>query len=104
MAIPKPAIEYKEFYNKDRSLPEPRWGGKVEEAKIQCPWCNSQDMYYSAHPNNPEEVFSDPVRCKSCGHISDWFEAFKQRVQHPTDTPREIIRGAGGARTNQISH
>jgi len=87
-------IIYKEFYNKDRGLPEPRWGGKVEEAVIQCPTCGSTGMYYSGSPDDPEEMFgaAGDVRCKSCGHITDWFEALKQREHHLTDTPREVIR------------
>lgn len=84
-------IVYKEFYNKDRGLPEPLWGGKVEEAQVQCPTCGSTDMYYSAAPEDPEEIFSNTVRCKHCGHITDWFEAFSQKVHHPTDTPREVM-------------
>ena len=91
MVTPKPAIKYKEFYNKDRCLSEPRLGGKAEETVVQCPWCGSTDMYYSADPDDPEKVFSNTVRCKNCGHITDWFEAFKQREHHPTDTPIEVV-------------
>jgi len=75
------AIIYKEFYNKDRGLPEPIWGEKTKDYKdtaLQCPVCGSTDMHYSAHPDDPEEVFTDTVRCKSCGHITDWYEAYKQ--------------------------
>ncbi len=93
-------IVYKKFYNKDsqgREIrgPEPRWGGKVEEAKIQCPTCGSTNMYYSGSPDDPEELFgtAGSVRCKHCGHITDWFEALKQRKHHPTDNPREVVGG-----------
>ena len=86
------AITYKESYNKDRGLPEPILGGKVREPELQCPTCSSRDMHYSAHPDDPEEILRDFVRCSRCGHITDWHEAFKQRQNHPTDTPREIIR------------
>jgi len=88
MVTPKPAVTYKEFYNEDRGLPEPRWSSKV--AGLQCPTCNSVDMYYSGTPDDPEEVFSD-VRCGNCGHITDYWEAFKQRTNHPASTPREVI-------------
>lgn len=90
-----PAITYKEFYNKDRGLPEPKWGGKVEEPELQCPWCGSRDMYYSGSPDDPEEMFgaAGNVRCKHCGHITDWFEALKQREHHPTETPRVVVGG-----------
>ncbi len=87
-------ITYKEFYNKDRGLPEPVWGNKVPGPAIQCPTCGSTDMYYSGSPDSPEEVIAaaGDVRCKHCGHITDWFEALKQREHHPTDTPRAVIR------------
>ncbi|MBA7664309.1 hypothetical protein ES703_72367 [subsurface metagenome] len=87
-------IVFKELYNKDRGLPEPLWGRKVEEAEIQCPTCGSTDMCYSGSPDDPEEIFgaAGNVRCRNCGRITDWFEALKQREHHPTDTPREVIR------------
>ncbi len=86
---PQPAVEYKEFYNKDRELPEPRWSSRV--AGLQCPTCGSVEMYYSGSPDDPGEV-SEMVRCGLCGHITDYYEAFKQRKYHPTDTPREVVR------------
>lgn len=88
-------IVFKEFYNKDRSLPEPKWGNKVEEPTVQCPWCNSTDMYYSGSPDDPEEVFGSvgSVRCRNCGHITDWYEAWKQRKHHSTDTQRRVVIG-----------
>ena len=89
----KQPIVFKEFYNKDRDLPEPLWGGEVEEADIQCPTCGSADMCYSAHPNDPEEIFPSTVRCRSCGRITDYYEAFKQKQHHPTNTPREVVGG-----------
>jgi len=84
-------ITYKEFYNKDRGLPEPIWGDRAED--LQCPWCGSQDMYFSGSPDDPEEIFgaAGDVRCKHCGHISDWYEAHKQRVFHPGEAIREVI-------------
>ncbi len=87
-----PPITYKEFYNKDKGLPEPVWGGECSiDVMVQCPWCGSTDMYYSGSSDDPEEILRDTVRCKNCGHISDWYEANKQRENHPTDTPRKII-------------
>lgn len=84
-------IRYKATYNKDRSLPEPKWGSKM--AGLQCPTCGSQDMYGSGDPDDPEEVFPyETVRCSHCGHITDWYEAHKQRENHPTELPLEVIR------------
>lgn len=90
----KQPIVFKEFYNKDRGLPEPIWGDKVPGPVVQCPTCGSTDMYYSGSPDDPEEVLvaAGDVRCKHCGHITDWFEALKQREHHPTDTPRDVIK------------
>lgn len=88
------AIIYKEFYNKDRGLPEPIWGSKAEEFKgvpLQCPNCGSLDMYYSASPDDPEEIFTDTVRCKHCGSITDWYEAYSQRIHHPSDKPLKVV-------------
>lgn len=94
MTVPKFAIVYKEFYNKNRGLPEPIWGEKLPQSNCdypcQCPTCGSPDMYYSGTPDNPEEVSSD-VRCGHCGHITDYYEAFKQRIYHSTDTLREVV-------------
>jgi len=90
MVQPKPAITYKEFYNKDRGLPEPRWGDRVYN--VQCPTCGSQDMYGSAHPDDPEEILlNETVRCGHCGHITDSYESYKQRMFHSTDAPREDV-------------
>jgi len=88
----KQPIIFKDFYNKDRELPEPLWGNKVEEADVQCPTCGSTSMCYSAHPDNPEEIFPNTVRCMDCGRITDYYEAYKQKQNHPTDTPREVIK------------
>ena len=85
---PQPAIIYKEFYNKDRGLPEPRWSSRV--ASLQCPTCGSVEMYYSGSPDDPEEALG-MVRCGHCGHITDYFEASKQRENHPTGIPREVV-------------
>lgn len=84
------AIIYKEFYNKDRGLTEPIWGARAQ--KTQCPTCGSRDMYYSAHPDNPEEILIDNVRCKNCGHITDYFEASQQLKNHPVHTPVRVDR------------
>lgn len=89
----KPEIVYREFYNKDRGLPEPIWGEKTKEyggVSLQCPMCGSTDMYYSAHPDDPEEIFTDTVRCEHCGHITDWYEAYKQGKYHPTNKVRSV--------------
>ena len=85
-------IVFKEFYNKDRGLPEPIWGNGVPKGSMQCPTCGSINICYSAHPDDPEEIFPDIVRCANCGCITDHYEALKQRLNHPTDTPREVIK------------
>ena len=85
-------IAYKEFYNEDRELPEPKWGEACSvHTTLQCPWCNSIDMYYSGSADNPEEISGDSVRCKNCGHITDWYDAYIQGEHHLTDTVREVI-------------
>ena len=69
---------YKSMYNKHRGLPEPECGSLVTEIRVQCPYCSSRIMYFSAHPDNPEEIIPyDMVRCAVCGHISDWYDAAK---------------------------
>jgi len=84
-------MEYKETYNTDRGLPEPLWGEKMEN--LQCPNCGSDDMYGSASPDDPEEIFPyETVRCKHCGQITDWYEAYKQKEFHPSDTVLEVMR------------
>ncbi len=84
-------IQYKESYNKDRNLPEPEWGHP--EPSTQCPTCGSTDMYASASPDDPTEIFdAESVRCGRCGHITDWYEAYKQRRNHPLDKPRNVVR------------
>lgn len=84
------AIVYKEFYNKGRGLPEPVWGEPCPD--VQCPTCGSMDMCYSGSEDDPEEVLgaSGMVRCKHCGYITDWYEAHKQRENHPTDKPLRV--------------
>ena len=92
MTAPQPAIQYKSKYNEGRELAEPRWGRKL--SLVKCPTCGSREMYASAHPDNPEEIISsEMVRCGSCGHITDWYEAHKQLRFHAGDTPREIEGG-----------
>ena len=87
---PLPPIKYKEFYNKDRSLPEPKWGPFMTE--LQCPSCSSHDMYGSGHPDDPESVFPyETVRCETCGHITDWYEAREQWSNHFTLVVRGIV-------------
>lgn len=83
-------IKYKEFYNKERGLPEPKWGDRV--FMVQCPWCGSRDMRYSGSPDDPEEILRDTVRCERCGHIADYYEAYKQWQNHPQDPLLEIER------------
>jgi len=48
-------------------------------------------MHYSGSPDDPEEILMETVRCKNCGHITDWYEAYKQITHHVTNTPREVI-------------
>ena len=69
------ALRYKEFYNKDRGLPEPVWGERADG--LQCPNCGSQEMYFSGSPDDPEEILGETVRCGHCGRITDWYEACK---------------------------
>ena len=74
-------ISYKEFYNKDRGIPEPLWGSRCRPYKrvqLKCPHCGSGDVFYSAHPDDPSEITRENVRCKSCGRITGWYEAYKQ--------------------------
>lgn len=86
----KPII-YKEFYNKGRGIPEPEWGTKLN--LVQCSTCGSRDVYASAHPDDPEEIFgNETIRCGHCGHITDWYEARKQLLYHPTSVPRRVVR------------
>ncbi len=87
-----PAITYKEFYNKDRGLPEPVWGAAcARHITLQCPTCGSTNMYYSGSVDDPEEILGEAVRCKNCGHITDHLEAYKQKRNHPAVAPREVI-------------
>lgn len=89
-------IVYKEFYNEGQNLPEPKWGAPCSfHTTLQCPTCGSTDMYYSAHPDNPEVILEDTVRCKNCGRLANWDKAFNQRVHHPTGTPREVVGKPG---------
>lgn len=84
-------LQYKEFYNKDRGLPEPKWGHLLEG--LQCPSCGSQEMYSSAHPDDPEEIIGvETVRCWHCGRITDYYEASKQRQSCPTEVVREVVK------------
>lgn len=90
-------IEYKSTYNEGRGLPEPKWGPLMSEISpdypLQCPTCGSHDMYASAHPDDPEEIFpNSTVRCSNCGHITDWYEALTSYEHHYTKTPRPIVR------------
>lgn len=99
----KPIIEkesiiiYKESYNEGEGLPEPKWGPLMSEVSpnypLQCPTCGSQDMYSSASPDDPEEIFPhETVRCGHCGHIADWYESCRQRIDHPTAKPMRVTR------------
>ena len=100
MTTPQPAIRYKEFYNKDRGLPEPKWGGDAL-TPLQCPTCGSIDMCYSGSPDDPEEILGEAVRCRHCGYITDWYEAHKQKQNYPTDIPRRVIRESPHCHTGQ---
>jgi len=46
--------------------------------RVQCPWCGYQRMHYSGSKDDPDEVLGDTVRCDSCGHITDYYEAHKK--------------------------
>ena len=88
-------IKYREFYNAERGLPEPKWGPRIESLyyALQCPTCGSHEMHASASPGDPEEIFSnETVRCKNCGSITDWYEALTQYRNHYTKTPLEVER------------
>ena len=52
--------------NKKRGIPEPLWGSRIKG--ITCRYCGFKELYFSAHPDDPEEIFNDLVRCKVCGH------------------------------------
>jgi len=89
-------IEYKATYNEGRGLPEPKWGLPVSQLSpgypVQCPTCGSHSMRASAHPDDPEEIIGvDTVRCVDCGHITDFYEAYKQYQFHYTDTPLLVV-------------
>jgi DNA-directed RNA polymerase subunit RPC12/RpoP len=80
-------IEYKHTYNEGRGLPEPLWGLLMSDISpkypLECPTCGSLRMFASAHPDDPEEIFPhETVRCRDCGHITDWREAFCQYREH----------------------
>ena len=45
---------------------------------VQCPWCGYQRMHYSGTPDSPSEVTKEFVKCDSCGHITDYWEAYKK--------------------------
>ena len=83
-------ILYKRTYNDGKNLPEPIWGPPA--GGLQCPTCASIDMHASASSDDPTELAgTETVRCFDCGHITDYFEAWKARRDHHTDTPREIV-------------
>lgn len=89
-------IEYKATYNEGRGLREPRWGRPMSEISpdypIQCPTCGSHNMRASAHPDDPEEILGcDTVRCVDCGHITDYYEAYKQFQFHRTEEPHPVV-------------
>jgi len=90
-------IQYKRTYNEGRGLPEPKWGRPMSEISpdypIQCPTCGSHNMYATAHPDDPCEIFPhETVRCGNCGHITDWYEAVCQYEHHYTETPMAVTR------------
>lgn len=90
-------IEYKSTYNESRGLSEPKWGQLMSEISpdypTQCPTCGSHNMYASAHPDDPEEIFlHETVRCGDCGHITDWYKALSAYEHHYTDTPIPVAR------------
>ena len=58
-------------------LPELAWGEKA--AHLECPGCGSRNMYYSGTPSDPEEVLGEGIRCRDCGWLTDYYEAFKRR-------------------------
>jgi ribosomal protein S27E len=90
-------IIYKHYYNKGRHLLEPEWGDQVPYDKgqipaVQCPTCGSTSMKYSAHPDNPEEITHENVRCENCGRITYYYEAFKHRKEHPCVKARKVVK------------
>ena len=89
-------IQYKATYNDGRGLPEPKWGPLMSEISpdypLQCPSCCSHNMRASAHPDDPTEIFGgETVRCVDCGHITDFYEAYKAYQLHYTDTLRQVV-------------
>lgn len=84
-------IKYKEFYNKDRGLPEPIWGTLIPPLMVQCPTCGSRtNLRWSGSAGDPEEILRDTVRCTRCGYIADYYEACKQRFNHPGEPLLEV--------------
>lgn len=93
------AVIYKEFYNKDRGLPEPVWGspcGTHGGVQLQCPTCSSKEIYFSGSIDDPEETLGETVRCKRCGYITDRYEAYKQGLYHSTRELAEVIQAETG--------
>jgi len=67
-----------------RGLPKPLWGQEVpKEQGLACASCGSNNIYYSASPEDPEEILLDTVRCRDCGWLTDWYEDYK--AGHPEE-------------------
>ncbi len=61
--------------NKKRGMIEPFWGKKIKN--IKCRYCGFKNLYFSAHPDDPEEIFNDLARCKVCGKFdSDVYDTY----------------------------
>lgn len=53
-----------------------KWGVKLND--VSCPNCSSWDVWSSSDRDDPEEVIGvETVRCRDCGSITDYYEAYK---------------------------
>ena len=51
--------------------------GVATEGELACPGCRSERLHFVAHPDDPEEIFNDFIRCDICGAESDYYEFYK---------------------------
>lgn len=85
-------MKFKLFYNKDRGLPEPLWGPRTKHLH-RCPNCGGDDIHLSAHPDAPDDLLGESVRCGDCGSIEDSYEA---SVAYKRCWWKRIFRGLDG--------
>ena len=80
-------------------LPELVWGGKA--VHLECPRCGSRNMYYSGTPSDPEEVLGEGVRCRDCGSLTDYYEAFKRRKKSASEAKLALLKTKGSCPLNE---